>query len=201
MPECHVIIDDSIKIIGNVDAKNNWSERKEIVLNSKNAKIFKNMDELIELGKKNRRTRAIFKPVKISRLVYKEEENREWDKAKLRNLLNKKSQLGLFADNKNIEKQFEVVKKVPYRFWYEFTDENGQKSKMRIFDWEIGALFWNCFDRYKKKIKKEKEIIEKKPWTMLLRSMKWIFWKIKIYIFFWVLRINTRIYLRIHLQL
>ncbi|MGM0597976.1 MAG: hypothetical protein ACQES9_13155 [Myxococcota bacterium] len=161
-PESHVIIDNSIEYAGHVDTKNNWSERKKIILNSKNAKIFRNMNDLIELGKNNQRTLAIFKPTNISGFIHKEEENREWDKAKLRNLIKKDSQLGLFADNDNIQNQFEVVKKLPFRFWYEFTDENGKKSKMRIFDWEIGALFWNCFEKYEKKIKGNRRIIEKK---------------------------------------
>lgn len=37
-----------------------------------------------------------------------------------------------------------AIRKLPYKFYYDFTDEAGKSSKMMIEDWEIGQLFWNC---------------------------------------------------------
>lgn len=41
-----------------------------------------------------------------------------------------------------------VVKKLPYKFSFNFEDCNGKRSKMMIEDWETGQLFWNCLQRY-----------------------------------------------------
>ncbi|MGH8166841.1 MAG: hypothetical protein ACREQ1_06350, partial [Woeseiaceae bacterium] len=36
------------------------------------------------------------------------------------------------------------VDKIPYKFKYQFMDDQGRKSTMTIEDWEIGALYRNC---------------------------------------------------------
>ena len=44
--------------------------------------------------------------------------------------------------------KFEVVRKLPYKFSYIFTDNQGIESKMMIEDWEIGQLYWNCLAKH-----------------------------------------------------
>ena len=44
-------------------------------------------------------------------------------------------------------KTFKVIPKLPFKFYYKFEDADGRSSKLRILDWEIGALFWNCLRR------------------------------------------------------
>ena len=36
------------------------------------------------------------------------------------------------------------IDKIPYKFKYQFEDDEGRSSKMTIEDWEIGALYRNC---------------------------------------------------------
>lgn len=60
--------------------------------------------------------------------------------------MDKLKQLNLFE--KNEEGAFEVVRKLPYKFSYVFSDNKGRKSQMMIEDWEIGQLFWNCLEKY-----------------------------------------------------
>ena len=43
-----------------------------------------------------------------------------------------------------LKKEFSVVKKLPYKFFYRFRDEDGRESRLMIEDWEIGALYWKC---------------------------------------------------------
>ena len=43
-----------------------------------------------------------------------------------------------------INENFRPANKVPYNFYYKFRDEAGTESRMRILDWEIGMLYWNC---------------------------------------------------------
>lgn len=127
--------DSEIKIVGHLDTKHNWGERKKFAL----GKIYFNLTELInEAQDKNICTSlAVFKPTKI--LDFKAEQvDREWDREKLASL----QQMNLFESESN--GQFEVVRKLPYKFIFVLEDNQGRESKMMIEDWEIGQLFWNC---------------------------------------------------------
>ncbi len=134
--------DSEIKIIDHLDTKNNWKERKKIVL----GKIYCNITELIaEAHNKNICTSlAVFKPTKILDFTIKEV-SREWDKAKLAKLEAERVQGNLF---KQPENPFDVVRKLPYKFCYVFEDNQGTKSTLMIEDWEIGQLYWNCLARH-----------------------------------------------------
>ncbi|HLU94396.1 MAG TPA: hypothetical protein VKZ54_09745 [Membranihabitans sp.] len=47
----------------------------------------------------------------------------------------------LFSQNQRPEI---LIPKLPYKFYYRFTDEAGKSSRLMIEDWEIGQLYWNC---------------------------------------------------------
>ena len=49
-------------------------------------------------------------------------------------------------DDDSWRKTFRVIPKLPYGFSYRFSDVTGRQSELRILDWEIGALYWNCFN-------------------------------------------------------
>ncbi|MGP8214244.1 MAG: hypothetical protein ACLQQ4_01640 [Bacteroidia bacterium] len=128
--------DKEIKIVGHIDTKNNWAERKQLAL----GKIYYNLSELIAEAhdKKICTSLAVFKPTQI--LEFKAEAvEREWDKDKIAAL----RQCNLFEATTGNGK-FEVVKKLPYKFTYLLTDNQGKESRMMIEDWEIGQLYWNC---------------------------------------------------------
>jgi len=74
------------------------------------------------------------------------EEEREWNAAKVEEMRSKAAQGDLFAEE--WRKTFTVIPKLPYNFSYRFTDEDGRESKLQILDWEIGALYWNCYRRH-----------------------------------------------------
>ncbi len=77
---------------------------------------------------------------------------------KIKKVLNKRKQLSLFENHHlDEEKYFNVVKKLPYKFSYRFTDEQ-DKSTLMIEDWELGQLYWNCL---KKSNNNEQQAIEK----------------------------------------
>jgi hypothetical protein len=104
------------------------------------------LTELIELAKRNEISLAIFKPEKIIEFVAEETE-REWSKDKLARLKAKASQLSLFQTEEEVCKEFSVVNKLPYKFFYRFQDSTGREAKLIIEDWEIGMLYWNCLKR------------------------------------------------------
>ncbi|NEQ68791.1 MAG: hypothetical protein F6K21_25475 [Symploca sp. SIO2D2] len=55
------------------------------------------------------------------------------------------------------------LEKIPYNFGYEFVDQDGDKHRYTISDWEIKELYRKCRDKSQEKtlLKKEKEAVDK----------------------------------------
>jgi len=141
-PESFKVIDiNKMKTLHTIDTKNNWKERKQIIF--KNQKVYTNLSELIKKAKSNELSLAIFKPSSIMNFIWKAVE-REWPEDKRELLKSKAMQLSMFQTPEEVKREFEVVKKLPYKFFYQFLDDSGKKSTLMIEDWEIGALYWNC---------------------------------------------------------
>lgn len=152
-----------IQLSGKIDTKNNWAERKKYCT----TKTYSNFAQLIEESKAPTNVSlATFKPQKITSFDIEEEENKEW-KDEWKEL---RKQGDLFEQDKNPEIQ---IPKLPYKFYYRFTDDTGKERCLMIEDWEIGALYWNCLkstegnevnalnkvrEKYEQEFLKEKEI-------------------------------------------
>ncbi|GGC04933.1 hypothetical protein [Dyadobacter sediminis] len=150
-------IDSPFKIIGNIDSeKGTWRLRKEVVLKN----VYTNMTELIARAKDPKQciSLAVFKPKEVIDFTI-ENSARTWDKHKLEALKAKARQLDLF---KNSENPFEVVQKLPFKFSYKFTSEDGKERTLMIEDWEIGALYWRMLDKYEGNEQKACEDVRKK---------------------------------------
>jgi len=116
-----------------LDTESNWMRRKEFCLRN----VYTNMTTLIDDSKAPKNVSlATFKPASILRLEW-EEDSRDW-KDEWKDL---RKQGDLFAEDKNPEI---LIPKLPYKFFYVFTDETGKERRLMIEDWEIGALYWNC---------------------------------------------------------
>ncbi|HXJ58387.1 MAG TPA: hypothetical protein VNU68_17155 [Verrucomicrobiae bacterium] len=126
--------------VGHIDTTGNWRQRREVLLEK--AKVYTQLRPLIDGAKANALSLAVFKPVKITGFVWEEEE-REWDAAKVAEMRSRTNQGELFSEEAWRE-TFKLIPKLPYSFSYEFEDADGKKSKLQILDWEIGALFWRC---------------------------------------------------------
>ncbi|MDR3244357.1 MAG: hypothetical protein LBT79_06365 [Elusimicrobiota bacterium] len=124
--------------------KVNWDERRNIIF--KNKKVYTNMRELIDKAKSDGVSLAVFKPAKIIDFVIEPAE-RDWNPKKLESLRILSQQMSLFETPEEIEKEFKVVPKVPYKFSYKFADDSDKQSTMMIEDWEIGMLYFNCLKR------------------------------------------------------
>ncbi len=103
--------------------------------------VYTKLDTLIaESREPTNRSLATFKPKQILKFRAVPDD-REWKpewKAQLHQL-----QLD-FENTSESPKKRELIRKLPYKFYYDFIDENDKLSKMMIEDWEIGELFWNC---------------------------------------------------------
>jgi len=160
-PESYKITDiDQVKLIGEpVGTKQGWAERKNIVFGHNNA--CSDLADLIEQAKNNELSIAIFKPTEILDLVIEETE-REWSNESLELLKVKASQCSLFQTKEELEKEFLIVDKLPYKFSYRFRDCNGKESTLMIEDWEIGMLYWNCLKQTKGNESEALELVRKK---------------------------------------
>lgn len=128
--------------------KVDWGARNSILF--KNTPVYTNLQTLISEAKScdSYTSLAIFKPTKILNFVI-EPDKREWDPEKLESLQAQSRQLQLFKTIEEIEEEYQVVKKIPYKFSYTFLDDEGKRSKLMIEDWEIGMLYLNCLCRAK----------------------------------------------------
>lgn len=138
-PESHSPINhtfDNVKILGKIDTKRNWAERKIYCLKN----IYTNKKQLIDASKApNNVSLATFKPSQILSFDIEQDE-REW-----KNEWKELRKMGdLFDQDRSPEIQ---IPKLPYRFYYTFLDDEGVQSRLMIEDWEIGALYWNCLRR------------------------------------------------------
>jgi hypothetical protein len=116
-----------------LDTASNWFKRKAVCLK----KVYTNMPKLIADSRDPTNVSlATFKPTSIVRLEWKLD-SREW-KDEWKEL---RKQGDLFSGGKDPEI---LIPKLPYKFWYVFTDDTGKVRRLMIEDWEIGALYWNC---------------------------------------------------------
>lgn len=124
-----------LKVLGQVNTKNDWAERKNLCLKN----VYEDFDELIEESKEPKyKSLAVFKPKEI--IDFKvEADEREWK----REWKEKMNQMKIFE---NMEKK-QVLEKIPYKFKYHFKDSKNKVHKLIVLDWEAGMLYRNCLVR------------------------------------------------------
>jgi hypothetical protein len=135
-------IEGHFKILDKLGTEDNWRLRKEIVLTN----VHRNLKKLIAEAKDDKKytSLAVFQPKTVLNFTIEKVAD-EWDKKKLDLLKSKAQQLNLFVNSEN---PFEVVRKLPYKFSYKFTDDENKESTLMIEDWEIGALYWKCLEKH-----------------------------------------------------
>ena len=147
----HIRNIDSLKLLSPIDKKRaNWDLRLSWVL--KNKKVYRNMSELLEDTKRDNTSLAVLKPSCIMDVIFKKEDmskfeeklKRQEDKYKAELL-----QMKLFEDESEMSETFRFAEKVPYKFSYVFTTEDGKQRTLMIEDWETGMLYRKVFQQYK----------------------------------------------------
>ena len=126
--------------VGHIDTSDKWRERRRLLLQT--AQVYDRLDRLIKGAKSNTLSLAVFKPTKVTGFIW-ENEDRDWDQERLRQMRTLHSQLALFEDN-SWRQTFQLIPKLPYSFSYRFEDSTGKRSELQVLDWEAGALYWNC---------------------------------------------------------
>ena len=123
------------RVLGTQDA---WAARKQLVLRE----VLTSMNELIALAKgDDKKSLATVRPTEITGFSI-EVTDREW-KEKWTNQALQRSFLELTQPSTGQRRQ--IIRKVPYDYFYEFlTEGDSSPRKLKIEDWEIGALYWHC---------------------------------------------------------
>ncbi|MCL2117353.1 MAG: hypothetical protein FWH27_02890 [Planctomycetaceae bacterium] len=141
-PESHRVLCTDDIVLGK-EIKD-WHERRQLIFHE-NSPVFTNVDELIAQAKDEQinLSLASFKPQEILEFVI-EKTAPDWPQVKLDKLEAKSRQQTLFQTPEDIRKELNVVEKVPYHFSYRLTDVTGKERTLKIIDWEVGVLYWNC---------------------------------------------------------
>lgn len=142
-PESYEVVDwNQIELLGKpLDRNHSWRKRRNILFAKNQA--FNDLSQLVSLAKDDKLSLAIFKPTRLIKFIAKPTTS-EWGEDKLKILEKRASQLSLFQTPEETKREFKVVRKLPFKFSYQFEDINGQESTQMIEDWEIGSLYWNC---------------------------------------------------------
>jgi len=124
-------------VIEKLDTAQDWYRRKQACLK----KVYTNLNTLIEASRKpSNVSLAAFKPSELLRFLV-EDDDREWKPQWIEQL----KQVDMFTDRRHADNGPRIpVDKIPYKFKYQFKDDEGRISTMTIEDWEIGALYRNC---------------------------------------------------------
>lgn len=127
---------------GNLGLDDKWRERRRIILEK--CQVQTRLADIIAGAHENRYSLTVFKPAKILDFVW-EEDDRDWNPAKIQQMRNHADQGELFAGGDDDWRQtFKLIPKLPYKFSYRFADAAGKESELQVLDWEVGALYWNC---------------------------------------------------------
>lgn len=143
-----------------------WRERRRLLLGK--CHVYTRMSSLIDGARTNKISLAVFKPTSLLNFKW-EEDDREWDPAKLREMQTRFAQPYLF-DSKTWDKAFKFIPKLPYSFSYRFKDDEDKESNMHILDWEIGALYWNCLRGVDGNEPAALELVKQKYWDEFIRK-------------------------------
>ena len=141
-PESYRLCDvDNIKPLDEISTGRNcqWEERRKLVLEGK--KIYTNTKNLIDLAHENKLSLAIFKAAKILKLNVDRIDPKDFQN-KVNKALHQLKQGNLFSQQ-DLE-DYKTMPMIPYTFSYQFKDDTGKKSTLRILDWEIFQLYLNC---------------------------------------------------------
>ncbi|HOG93242.1 MAG TPA: hypothetical protein PLE80_06690 [Opitutaceae bacterium] len=137
---CHLANYDQLTPVAHFGTTDGWRNRREWVL--QRAQVHERLDLLIAGAHANRLSLAVFKPTRIRNFIW-EDDDRDWDPAKVSQMREQTKQTELFAEE-TWRQTFNLIPKLPYTFSYQFEDIAGRESTLQVLDWECGQLYWNC---------------------------------------------------------
>lgn len=127
--ESHNIDEDSIVLVGNVDTKRNWEERKRLVLPHLAASIEVLQDDQAAA----KRSLGLIRPKEVKRFI-RQRQDPKWTPTEIQKLTR--------TDFLRMPPDY-TLEKLPWKFGYEFTcdDVRCTGHRMQVLDWEVAQSF------------------------------------------------------------
>ena len=135
-------LENSIKLEDEIPSKNSWKARSEFALKH----VWNNMTELAKAAQRDNISLATLKPKEVKNFIW-ERTSEEWDHKKLERILSSLNQGSLFDTTSR--QGFEIAKKIPFKFSYVFSTEDGKERTMMIEDWELGMLYLKMYNKFR----------------------------------------------------
>jgi hypothetical protein len=134
-------LDEDFIVESKLGTRDAWAARKSFVM----SEVFTSMNELIALAKsEQKKSLGTLRPTEITAFEVEPTE-REWKEQWTNQAL--QSSFLEYAASNELDKR-RLVQKVPYDYFYEFLSEgDSTPRRLKIEDWEIGALYWNCLNQ------------------------------------------------------
>lgn len=142
-PESHHIDSDSIQSVEQIDTRDRWKRRTELVTPFRVADSIEQLKSMRKkLGHKNAPSLALIRPKKITKVEVTEKQNKEWTEAE-KAILNRPT---LF-DNESEKDPLEFI---PFDLRYSFVcdDKNCKGHRFRCVDWEASEAFRKWSHQY-----------------------------------------------------
>lgn len=143
-PESHNVFVDTIAFDGGpLPTTHGWKLRRE-QLNKLD--IFDDFASLDAARESWGVTLGLVRPSKILGLDITAVDNPDWTEEEKKKLLQHQQQGGLFDETD--AKSIATLRKLPFDFHYRYActfDGKDCEYRHKIADWEVGALFWNCY--------------------------------------------------------
>lgn len=157
-------LDEKFVVESTLGTSDCWAARKSYVFQE----VFYSMKDLIEEAYgDNKKSLATIKPKEIVRFEI-EETSREW-KEKWQDTALQASFEDLTESGEALQR--DIVNKVPYDYYYHFLTEGDDKPRrLKIEDWEIGALYWNCLRRSNYDEDAANDLVKKKYWEDFVQT-------------------------------
>jgi hypothetical protein len=131
---------NDITIGSTIGTADNWRERRDWIF--KRTRVWKDLAALIAAGKRDEVSLATFRPSEMLGFEFEAAEP-DLDAEKLAQIELRLRQMDMLEPD-TIRENFKPAQRLPYNFYYRFKDDKGKTSRLRILDWEIGMLYWNC---------------------------------------------------------
>ncbi|MGC2519133.1 MAG: hypothetical protein WA373_08515 [Burkholderiales bacterium] len=130
-----------------LSTKDNWHQRRKWI---EKLPIFDSFEAIEARRLKSGESLALLRPKRILGLEIEESDKPDWTDDEREKLLQLQAQGELFQQDEEA-KQLRLLKKIPHDFYYRYEAEGSGGTKaprLKLVDWEVGALYWNCRRSY-----------------------------------------------------
>ncbi|MEY4725417.1 MAG: hypothetical protein RLZ36_44 [Pseudomonadota bacterium] len=141
--ESHKVYVDSIKCENFIDSSRGWVMRWEWL---DKMPCFTSLDDLNAARESEGVSIALLRPKKVLGLEISKARHDDWTDEEREKLMREQMQGSLF-DEAEAKSQVKELRKIPFDFYYRcvWDSANGEfEKKLKIVDWEAGALYWRC---------------------------------------------------------